>query len=84
MAYYDTPVPEIWKDSYIFKKRTLNSYWVIKSYYWEIIMDEFKYNPWVYSCSKTEGEKAIRSCSRCGNCIREYFVTKERMRNEEA
>ena len=81
MAYYDTPVPEEYKKYYIWKERTLNAYWVIKTKVWERIMRLFKYEAYVYSCSKVEGEKAIRACARCGNCIREYFVTMERMRN---
>lgn len=80
MAYYDTEVPEKFQRYYIFKKRTLNAYWVIKTEEWRAIMEEFWDNDLVYSCSKIEGEKASRSCARCGNCIREYFVTMERMR----
>ena len=82
MAYYDTQVPEKWQEYYIFEKRTLNAYWVLKTKFWKMIMDEFWENDMVYSCSKIEGEKASRSCARCGNCIREYFVTMERVRSE--
>ena len=82
MAYYDTPVPKEWQYCYIFKKRTLNAYWVLKTNFWKMIMDEFWKNDMVYSCSKIEGESASRSCARCGNCIREYFVTMERIRND--
>ena len=46
-------------------------------------MDEFWENDMVYSCSKIEGEKASRSCARCGNCLREYFATMERIRDNE-
>jgi len=80
MAYYDTPVPEEYQDFYIFTERTLNSYWVIKTAKWKEIMDKYWKNDMVYSCSKIEGENASRACARCGNCIREYFVTMERMR----
>ena len=84
MAYYDTPesIPLSHKKNYVFRKRTLNSYFVITTKVWEEIMEDFKYEPYVYSCSKVEGDLAIRACARCGNCIREYFVTMERMRNE--
>ena len=37
------------------------------------------YNKWVYSCGKTEGEKGGGGCRHCGNCLREFFATKERM-----
>lgn len=83
MAYYDLTVPEEHQDFYIFKKRTINSYWVIKTYRWKEIMDKYWENDMVYSCSKIEGEKASRDCARCGNCLREYFATKERMREDE-
>lgn len=83
MAYYDLTVPEEYQDYYIFTERTINSYWVIKTFKWKEIMDKYWKNDMVYSCSKIEGEKedASRACARCGNCIREYFVTMERIRN---
>jgi len=81
MAYYDLTVPEEYKNHYIFKKRTLNSYWVIKTDRWKDIMGMYWKNDMVYSCSKIEGENASRACARCGNCIREYFVTMERCRH---
>lgn len=80
MAYFDQEVPDPYKDYYIFKKRTLNAYWVIRSETWKGIMDQFWKNPYVYSCSKIEGELGSRACSRCGNCLREYFTTAERMK----
>lgn len=80
MAYYVSPIPEKHKKNYMWKKRTLNSYFVIKTKIWERIMKLFRYSKWVYSCSKIEGERAVRECARCGNCIREYFVTMERLR----
>ncbi len=77
MAYYSETIPEEYKDAYIWKKRTINSYWVLKQ--WEIdeIMDLFKDNPYVYSC----GVKGQHACTFCGNCIREYYNTKERMKS---
>lgn len=83
MAYYDTAdkVQELFKEWYKFRKRTLNSYHAITTEGWEIIMNAFKYNKWVYSCGKIEGEKGDTHCRFCGNCLREYFATKERMRN---
>lgn len=80
MAYYDTDVKPQYQSDYIFKQRTTNSYNVLKTKVWKTMMEEFWDNPYVYSCSKIEGEKASRACSRCGNCIREYFVTAERMK----
>jgi hypothetical protein len=82
MAYFDSwdKMPIAHTPNYIFRKRTLNSYYAITTKAWEEIMEEFKYNPYVYSCGKIEGEKGTTKCARCGNCIREYFVTQERMR----
>ena len=91
MAYFDTAdkikVKKFYyidgmKDAYIFRKRTLNKYWAITTIAWKFIMEKFQYNKWVYSCSKIEGEKGTHACHRCGNCLREYFYTMEKMRNE--
>lgn len=75
MAYYTTKIPKEYRKFYEWKKRTLNSYWVLKPQYFEKVMDRFKDNPLVYSC----GYKHTYSCSRCGNCLREYFNTIERL-----
>lgn len=82
MAYFDSRVPEDHQKNYIFSKRTLNSYWVIKTDVWRTVMDYWRNSPsekWVYSCSKIEGERGERSCRFCGNCLREYHATMERM-----
>ena len=83
MAYYneEATIPEDHKHRYIFKKRTLNSYWVIMTSHWEMVMGMFAKNKWVYSCSKREGEEGVRQCHRCGNCLREYFYCLEKLRN---
>ena len=70
-------------DAYVFRQRTLNSYWAITTVAWEFIMEKFKYNHWLYSCSKIEGEKGTYKCHRCGNCLREYFYTMEKIRGSE-
>ncbi len=75
MAYYTTDILE--GDYYEWKKRTLNSYWVLKQEKIDEIMDLFKDNPYIYSC----GVKGQHACTFCGNCIREYYNTKERMRS---
>ena len=82
MAYYDTAdkIPQNYKEHYVFRKRTLNSYNAITTEAWEGIMNYFKYNKWVHSCGKIEGEKGDTHCRFCGNCLREFFACKERMR----
>jgi hypothetical protein len=76
MAYHDVQSIVNLCD-YAERKRTLNSYWAITTEAYLRVMDEFKLNKWVYSCG-TEGVSS--ACSRCGNCLREYFATKERLR----
>jgi len=71
------------EQAYVFRKRTLNSYWAITTVAWESIMEKFKYNHWLYSCGKIEGEKGNYKCHRCGNCLREYFYTMEKIRNAD-
>lgn len=85
MAYYDTPekIPLHHKKNYKFMTRTLNKYFAITTKAWEEVMYEFRYNKWVYSCSKIEGEKGTHACHRCGNCLREYFYTMEKIRGSE-
>lgn len=75
MAYYTTKIPEGHERCYEWKKRTLNSYWVLKQGYVDGIMQQFKKNPYVYSC----GIKGRHECLFCGNCIREYYNAKERL-----
>ncbi len=79
MAYYEE-YPQM-KSDYIYRKRTMNSYYAITTESWENIMSLFKYNVYVYSCGKIEGEKGKTGCRYCGNCIREYYATIERMKN---
>lgn len=80
MAYFMTEIPRRYKSSYIFRKRTLNSYNAITTRSWRRIMSRYENNWWVYSCGKIEGELGTSKCSRCGNCLREFFNTMERMK----
>lgn len=82
MRYYNLDVPEEFKSFYKFKKKTLNSYWCLMDEGYEYIMnlDWIKNNKWVYSCSK-EGLNGFFECHRCGNCLREYFYCKEKLKN---
>jgi len=80
MAYYIESIPDEHKYNYIFSKRTINSYWVLTSVAWNRIMDRYRINHLVYSCGKDANTHA---CHRCGNCLREYFATMERMKAKE-
>jgi len=76
MAYYETPIPEEYLYAYVYCRRTINTYWCIETNIQEMTSREFKDNPYVHQCAY----KNSHSCVRCGNCLREYFATKERMR----
>ena len=78
MAYYTQVIPIKYRQYYEWKQRTLNSYWCLKQEEVDVILDDYKNNSYVYSC----GIKGQYSCSFCGNCIREYYNTKERIKNE--
>lgn len=83
MAYFKGRIPDGHQDNYIYRKRTLNSYWAITTKAWREVMKSFEDTPWekwVYSCGKIEGERGTSACARCGNCVREYFVTMERIK----
>jgi len=77
MAYYGEGVPEEHASCYEFKKRTLNSYWVLTEEARKSIEARYMDNPMVHTC----GWKGTHSCASCGNCMREYYATKERMRS---
>ena len=82
MAYHNSnSIPESDKKYYIKRVRTLNTYWAIKTSAWRDIMREYEDNIYVYSCGRIEGESGNTCCSRCGNCVREYFVTMERIKS---
>ena len=76
MAYYGESIPEEYQQYYTFKKRTLNSYWVLNSDKCYEIAEKFK-GPHVYTCGHGPDEY---SCATCGNCLRAYFKTREKIR----
>lgn len=75
MAYYTATIPPIYIEDYKWKKRTLNSYYVLREERQEGIEGLFNRDPIVYSC----GYKGQYACTFCGNCIREYYNTMERL-----
>ena len=81
MAYMEIEsIPEENRRDYIFRQRTSNHYWAISSEAWARVMEWYRFNKWVHSCGRVEGERGDTKCRWCGNCLREYFATKERMR----
>jgi hypothetical protein len=80
MAYPDKEdIPPNFLHHYIYRTRTMNPYWAITTASWAEFMKAYITDPYVYSCGKVEGEKGKSGCMRCGNCLREYFATVERM-----
>ena len=85
MAYHDeASIPLEHRANYMSRKRTSNDYFAITTAAWEQVMAKYKYNLFVYSCGKIEGEKGKTSCRFCGNCLREYFASTERQRVAKA
>jgi hypothetical protein len=80
MAYFIKQVQPDFETCYVHRKRTMNSYHAITTEAWENIMARYKYNKYVYSCGKIEGEKGVTGCRYCGNCLREFFATSERIK----
>lgn len=82
MAYSKWPdyVRDEYKADYRERTRTLNPYFAITRAAWRRVMDRYDDNVFVYSCSNEDSNGGAK-CARCGNCIREFFVTTERMRN---
>ena len=80
MAYFTAAIPPEHAKNYMHRKRTLNEYWAITTEAWEKVMFPHRYNKWVSSCGKIEGEKGTTACRHCGNCLREYFATMELLR----
>lgn len=77
MAYHkEDKIPELHKGFYIYRNRTMNKYFAINDEGFKIVMQHYENSPRVYSC----GEGWKNKCKYCGNCLREYFLTKEKMR----
>jgi hypothetical protein len=77
MAYYEETLPEIEQWKYVYRQRTLNSYWVLRDEIYQSIIGEYAGNPLVSMCGK---DNRTYGCKSCGVCLREYFSTKERCR----
>jgi len=80
MAYADQQaIPEGQRLHYTYRTRTLNPYWAITTQAYLDVMDYYRLNKWVYSCGKIEGAQGDTHCRFCGNCVREYHNTMERL-----
>ncbi len=72
MAYRERPSGGGRGLSYEWRKHILNKYWALTPSALRRIVERYAGNELVYAC---EGR-----CVRCGNCLREYYAAKERMR----
>jgi len=81
MAYHGTAdrIPPDHRHHYMRRIRTKNQYMAITTDAWRSVMEPWIENNWVYSCGKVEGERGNTHCDRCGNCLREYYVTMDRI-----
>ena len=77
MAYFESPIPKLHSANYVWKTRTSNPYWCIKPDVRESIISEYDHNKRVHVCG---GRRTDLHCRFCGNCLREYYATKERIR----
>ncbi len=81
MAYHKIDsIKEGHRENYISRTRTKNEYFAITTEAWRKIMAPYEGELLIYSCGKIEGEKGDTHCRYCGNCLREYFATRERHR----
>lgn len=81
-VYLETEIPEKHGHYYVLRKKAPRSYCVIGMTAWERIVGRFVYNKWVYSCGGIDGVGKVIFCRHCGNCLREYFATMERLRRK--
>jgi len=80
MAYHEKESigVEYYRD-YEYRSRTKNAYHAIRHSAWKKAMDRYAMNKHVYSCGR---EGVVSGCRYCGNCLREYFSTMERIKSE--
>ena len=78
MAYYTGNIPKNHWKYYQLRKRVLNEYQAITTEAWRMVMKRYRDDKYVYSCGR---EGITSGCKFCGNCLREYFSTLERMKN---
>lgn len=77
MRYFDRKfIPQANRDRYVFRKSILNSYWALPKNEEDNLTRNLQQGfPRVYYC----GNRWSSLCASCGNCLREYFSTKERI-----
>ena len=80
MCYSDeNSIPGSYRHGYEWRTHVSNPYWQVRPSEWDAVMLLFRDNPYVYSC----GTPWSSLCSRCGNCLREWHATMERMEKRD-
>jgi len=76
MAYYRKKTRKGHEGNYVFKKRTLNSYWVLTPEMGAEIAARYADNPLVFTCGSTLTDYP---CKKCNKCERFYLETMARL-----
>ncbi len=80
MAYHSVDsIPQERRGDYVLRRRTTNEYWAITTDAWRAIVSRYLESKWVSWCGRVEGERGDTHCRHCGNCLKEYFATMERL-----
>jgi len=80
MRYYEKDsIPSEWQNKYEYKKKIINSYWVLND------SGKFWWSTLIEASQNQYGKDSILVCGDyckdCGICLRTYFKTKENMRD---
>lgn len=67
MAYYETPIPPTHGAFYKVRPRTTNSYWVINPEVWDMVVERYRSNPYVFTCGADATKFACADCRNCEN-----------------
>jgi hypothetical protein len=78
--HHQDSIPERHRGKYIYRQRTLNSYWAITTAAWKDIVSDRLTTRNFYWCGKIEGQFGQTGCRWCGGCLRDYFRTMENLR----
>ncbi len=76
MCYPDEEsIPAEYRYYYSWSTHVSNPYWRVRPENWCSIRDRYRVNKWVYHC----GTPWASDCAHCGNCVREWHVTMDRL-----
>ena len=76
MGYYEQQIPDTEKFKYVWDQRTTNEYWIPTESTYDALVARYAGNSLVSTC----GRYGTYACSACGNCLRHYYATKEKVK----